>query len=569
MRRILALGCVLAGLALPASASAAVTPNRDATAVGTAMSTIAGTAEWLQIAPLGNPAAVADSPLSDFPRNGGTFAILSSGDAVKADPAATPIGEDNGSTESTDGPRAGVNDLTILQLSTTVPEGVNCALFSFRFLTDEEPGSEAFNDGFIAELDASNWSIQTDPKTGISTIDAPNNIAFDADGNAISVNSPGSASLTETGATGTGLTYGTSRLTAATPIEPGPHSLYLSIFDYGDEIVDSAVFLDDLRFEQRPAAECTRGAADEVAPVLSVTSPGAGAVTADTTPTFSGLAGTQPGDRPSVTVNLYAGSGAAGVPLQTLTAGVVDGEWSATPATLAEGAYTVRATQTDAGGNVGLSDPVTFTVDVPPPPPPPPPPPDPPDAPDSPDEPDPGLAPVLGQTVVAGKVSGTIRIRLRNGRFRTLGANEAIPLGSTVDATKGRVRLTSAAGPGGAVQTADFYRGQFVVTQTKGSKPITQLALSGALACGKGTASASQRRKKVRRLWGDGKGRFRTKGRHGAATVRGTRWLTEDRCDSTKITVRRGSVLVRDLVKRKNKVVKAGRSYVARKKTRK
>ena len=72
---------------------------------------------------------------------------------------------------------------------------------------------------------------------------------------------------------------------------------------------------------------------------------------------------------------------------------------------------------------------------------------------------------------MAGKVgTGTVRIRLKNGKFRTLGANEAIPLGSEIDATKGRVRLTSASGPGGATQTADFYQGAFLVTQTRGQQ---------------------------------------------------------------------------------------------------
>ncbi len=130
-----------------------------------------------------------------------------------------------------------------------------------------------------------------------------------------------------------------------------------------------------------------------------------------------------------------------------------------------------------------------------------------------------------------------------------------------------RKRSSSAAGAAGQTQTADFYKGAFVVTQTKGAKPITQLKLSAKLSCPKrGKASSSQKRKKVRRLWGDGKGRFRTRGRNAAATVRGTRWLTEDRCDRTKITVRRGSVTVRDFVKKRNKIVKQGRSYVARKK---
>ena len=75
---------------------------------------------------------------------------------------------------------------------------------------------------------------------------------------------------------------------------------------------------------------------------------------------------------------------------------------------------------------------------------------------------------------------------------------------------------------------------------------------------------APPQKKKVRRLWGDGKGRFRTKGRHGAATVRGTKWLTQDTCSGTLVRVKRGTVTVRDFAKKKTVVVKKGRTYVAR-----
>jgi hypothetical protein len=178
---------------------------------------------------------------------------------------------------------------------------------------------------------------------------------------------------------------------------------------------------------------------------------------------------------------------------------------------------------------------------------------------------DTGPAPVLGKSVVARTVAGRIRVKRKGGRFRLLGAKESIPLSSTVDATKGTVQITAASGPGGATQSGRFSTGAFVVTQTRGAKPITQLALSGALQCGtKGTASASARRRRVRRLWGDGHGRFRTRGRHGAATVRGTKWLTEDRCDGTLVRVRRGVVLVRDFTRKKTVRVKQGGSYLAR-----
>ena len=73
---------------------------------------------------------------------------------------------------------------------------------------------------------------------------------------------------------------------------------------------------------------------------------------------------------------------------------------------------------------------------------------------------------------------------------------------------------------------------------------LVTLALSGPELKGCARASAAAKAK-VRRLWGDGKGRFRTKGKFAAGTVRGTKWLTEDRCGSTKIHVTRGRVAVR------------------------
>ena len=556
MRRIVLLACGLALAVLPASASAAVTPDRTAANLSTALSssTAVTGAELTALPPLGNPAAVADSPFSDFPQAGTSFAILSSGDAVHVDPDATPDAGENGSFEPTDGPRAGVNDLVTLRVDLTVPESANCALLSFRFLTDEEPGAE-FNDGFIAELDTNDWSIQPATGTEPSTIAAPHNFAFDANGNVISINSPGSAGLTPEGAIGTGLVSGTARLTAATPVSPGTHSVYLSMFDFVDDIVDSAVLLDDLHLENRAPGGCTAGVVpdDKTGPTVRITSPFDHGATDDTTPVISGTAGNAPGDAFEVRVTLRSGA----TVLQNLTAERSGTAWSVQTGALAPGDYTLTASQGDDAGNVGTSPTITFTVNAPPPPP---------DN-DTDSQPPPvePPQPEQGKSVVAGKVSGTIRIRLGNGKFRTLGPNEEIPLGSTIDATKGRVRLTSAAG-GGKTQTADFYKGQFKITQTKGKKPITQLELNATLSCGGKASAAAKKKRKVRSLWGDGKGRFRTKGRRAAATVRGTKWFTQDKCDSTKITVKRGVVQVRDFVKRKNVTLKKGHSYVARKK---
>ena len=68
----------------------------------------------------------------------------------------------------------------------------------------------------------------------------------------------------------------------------------------------------------------------------------------------------------------------------------------------------------------------------------------------------------------------------------------------------------------------------------------------------------------VRQVWGDGKGQFRTRGRYASATVRGTNWLTADRCDGTFVRVRRGVIQVRDIPRRRQVTLRAGATYLAR-----
>lgn len=173
--------------------------------------------------------------------------------------------------------------------------------------------------------------------------------------------------------------------------------------------------------------------------------------------------------------------------------------------------------------------------------------------------------PVAGKTVNAQVKAGQVRFRLPGETaFVALTAPQQLPIGTTFDTTAGRVTLTSAADTKGATQHAWFYEGTFTLGQTTGPQPITTLALAGALpSCTKaGRAAATTRRQ--RHLWGDGKGRFRTSGRFSSATVRGTRWVVSDRCDGTLTRVVRGSVTVRDRVRHKTVIVRAGGQYLAR-----
>ena len=102
--------------------------------------------------------------------------------------------------------------------------------------------------------------------------------------------------------------------------------------------------------------------ADITPPAVTLTTPPDGSSGTDATPTFSGAAGTAPGDLPTVTVNVYAGVSPAGEPIQTLTTLAVAASWSVGGDSLPEGTYTARAEQSDSGGNLGLTSPHVFTI---------------------------------------------------------------------------------------------------------------------------------------------------------------------------------------------------------------
>jgi PKD domain len=193
------------------------------------------------------------------------------------------------------------------------------------------------------------------------------------------------------------------------------------------------------------------------------------------------------------------------------------------------------------------------------------------------------------KTVNATVVSGEVFVKLPAGSsssraaaarkapkgFKRLLGAETIPVGATLDTAHGRVKVRSAADTKAKkLQSGQFFRGRFTIRQSRikkrSKKLITELRLTGSSfkkTC-KAKASISAKKKKskkrVRRLFGNAKGSFRTSGRNAAATVRGTRWSVQDRCDGTLVTVQRGRVEVRDKVKRKTVIVRTGHTYLAR-----
>jgi hypothetical protein len=92
------------------------------------------------------------------------------------------------------------------------------------------------------------------------------------------------------------------------------------------------------------------------------------------------------------------------------------------------------------------------------------------------------------------------------------------------------------------------------------------MKLLNELSCGggkKGRPAASASRRHGHGLWGSGKGNFRSEGRHGSATVRGTIWWAQDRCDGTKFKVKRGVVTIRDFTNHKTLKLHKGETYLA------
>lgn len=181
--------------------------------------------------------------------------------------------------------------------------------------------------------------------------------------------------------------------------------------------------------------------------------------------------------------------------------------------------------------------------------------------------------PVQGESATLTNVAGEVIVRLPEkigfgeaaSDLANLSGTTPLPVGGVVNATLGRARISSA----GRGQSAVFREGRFRFTQSRKRRGLTQLSLRGKLDCpGRGArASGSPRANAAvtsRRLWGRGRGRFRTRGSYSSGSVRGTHWLTEDRCNGTRTRVLSGVVEVQDFVLHETILVGAGESYFAR-----
>lgn len=180
---------------------------------------------------------------SGFPTAGSDYVVLTSGCTSVALQPNTSGGTTcvlNGLNNSQG------NDLVQLDVTLNVPAGAKSWLIDSKFFSEEFPEyvGSSFNDAFLIEQGSSNFTISG------NQVNAPNNVAFDANGDRISINTTGALGMTAADAAGTTYDGATKTLTTHAPIPEDATTIRLifSVMDLGDSILDTAVFLDNFRF---------------------------------------------------------------------------------------------------------------------------------------------------------------------------------------------------------------------------------------------------------------------------------------------------------------------------------
>ena len=235
---VVGAACAWVALAGAAPAASAATPTADSSALLAALGpngvAVAGaTATFVARPPAGTPTAVSATTVPAFPTVG-SYVVLSTGDASLADTANTSpkTTGDNGGGAVRGGDE---RDVVTLRVDFTTSTPACVVTFAYQFLSDEYPEwvGTTFGDAFVAELDASTWNVAGGEVT------APDAFAVEA---------VGRTPMTAQGATGTTYDGGMTGPDVARVVvpTPGAHSLFLSVFDVGDNRYDTTVFVDNL-----------------------------------------------------------------------------------------------------------------------------------------------------------------------------------------------------------------------------------------------------------------------------------------------------------------------------------
>ncbi|MBV9941969.1 MAG: hypothetical protein JO262_07580 [Solirubrobacterales bacterium] len=200
--------------------------------------------------------------------------------------------------------------------------------------------------------------------------------------------------------------------------------------------------------------------------------------------------------------------------------------------------------------------------------------------------------PRLGQTFTIVPVSGVVLAKV-NGLFQPITQRRQFPKKTLFDALGGTFRLITASGGHAALDAAANGKkhgatkhkgkvktqigtfGGAVVTISQARSGLTALTLvenafkggpSFKKCKGKAAdATAASPNKTLQLLHASAKGKFTSRGRYAAATVRATKWTIADRCDGTLVHDISDSVSVNDFVHHTTVILHAGQSYLARK----
>src|SRR3984885_1232119 len=156
--------------------------------------------------------------------------------------------------------------------------------------------------------------------------------------------------------------------------------------------------------------------------------------------------------------------------------------------------------------------------------------------------------PSLGRTIELAPVSGQVFVRLPGASHSVALVHQMlVPVGSHIDTTHGTVDLTAGGPAVTGLQKGMFGGGAFIVQQPPSGQ--TNLILTGGrrpAVCVSGRGSSARAAnlspRVLRLLHASARGRFTTRGRYGAATVRGTIWTTADTCAGTTISAQKDTV---------------------------
>jgi hypothetical protein len=170
--------------------------------------------------------------------------------------------------------------------------------------------------------------------------------------------------------------------------------------------------------------------------------------------------------------------------------------------------------------------------------------------------------PVQGETIGVIPVKGVVDVKLPGKRAVRLIGKRIVPVGSTVDTTRGKVIVQYACprcARGARIQSGTFSGGLFRVTQPH-NRALTTLTLNGPLRRCVGTSRGAGFRRIARYLVGQARNaRFKVAARYAIASTRRASWLIVDYCTRTFVAAGAGSLTVTDRRRGRSIRLKAGR----------